>query len=210
VSVIEAYADDAHLDLLDGERLVVDGAIASRVSEFATTRRCARDALEQLGRARVPILAGRHREPLWPSGVVGSITHCPGYRGAAVASAALGTTIGIDAEPNEPLPPGVLEVVSRPAERRALARLRAVEPAVAWDRLLFSAKEAAYKAWFPIVGTWLGFEDVELTFGAGTVVAEISPPCAGKPPGPEPLVMTGRWALDVGRRLLVTFVRGSG
>lgn len=209
VSVTEAYADDAPLEVLSGEPEVVAGAISRRVAEFATTRRCARDALARLGHPRVPILAGPHGEPLWPAGVVGSITHCAGYRATAVASAAPGRLIGIDAEPNEPLPPGVLEVVTRPAERLALARLLAAEPAVCWDRLLFSAKEAVYKAWFPLVGSWLGFEDAELAFGAGTFVVKIDPSRADDVPGPVPQVMMGRWTLDVERQLLLTCVEGS-
>jgi 4'-phosphopantetheinyl transferase EntD len=44
-----------------------------------------------------------------------------------------------------------------------------------WDRLLFSAKESVYKAWFPLTGRWLGFEDAHLTFDPddGTFSARI-------------------------------------
>jgi 4'-phosphopantetheinyl transferase EntD len=210
VVVVEAYGDDPVLELLSGERQVVDGAIPSRVAEFATTRRCARDALVQLGHRRVPILAGAHREPLWPDGVVGSLTHCAGYRAAAVTPAVPGATIGIDAEPNEPLPPGVLEVVTSPLERRAVARLTRAQPDIAWDRLLFSAKEAVYKAWFPVVGTWLGFEDVALTLGADSFAAAIDPPRACDVLQGVPRAMMGRWRLDADRRLLVTCVDRSG
>ena len=67
---------------------------------------------------------GAKREPLWPAGVVGSITHCDGYRAAAVARATDLATVGIDAEPHEPLPDGVLAAIALPAEPPRAARAR--------------------------------------------------------------------------------------
>jgi 4'-phosphopantetheinyl transferase EntD len=72
-------------------------------------------------------------------------------------------TLGIDAEPDLPLPDGVLEIVAMPSERTMLGMLGG---RVHWDRLLFSAKEAVYKAWFPLMGCWLGFEDVLVSVDA--------------------------------------------
>jgi 4'-phosphopantetheinyl transferase EntD len=66
-----------------------------------------------------------------------------------------------------PLPAGLLADVSLPGERELLRGLARQEPAVSWDRLLFSAKEAVYKAWFPLAERWLGFEDAELTIDRG-------------------------------------------
>jgi 4'-phosphopantetheinyl transferase EntD len=68
-------------------------------------------------------------------------------------------TIGLDAEPHEKLPDGVLEAISGVGERARLATLAEMTPGICWDRLLFSAKESVYKAWFPIALRWLGFED---------------------------------------------------
>lgn len=96
---------------------------------------------------------------MWPDGVVGSITHCEGYRAAAAAHAVRVAALGIDAEPDQPLPRGVLMIVSSSAERE---RLRWLPPAVCWDRLLFSAKESIYKAWFPLTGRYLDFAEVDL------------------------------------------------
>ena len=101
---------------------------------------------------------------MWPSGVVGSITHCRGYRACAVAKAEDVAAVGVDAEVNEPLPDGVLEQVAFGRERAMVADRGA---GVYLDRLLFSAKEATYKAWFPLAHRWLGFEDVELTINVG-------------------------------------------
>jgi 4'-phosphopantetheinyl transferase EntD len=62
--------------------------------------------------------------------------------------------VGIDAEPNAGLPAGLIESVADPAERAWIARQAAAAPAVCWDRLLFSAKEAVGKLWYPLTGHW--------------------------------------------------------
>ena len=73
-------------------------------------------------------------------------------------------SVGIDAEPHDVLPDGVLDAISLPAERQ---RARRRCPAsLHWDRILFCAKEATYKAWFPLTHRWLGFEDAHITFAA--------------------------------------------
>jgi 4'-phosphopantetheinyl transferase EntD len=91
--------------------------------------------------------------------VVGSITHCAGYRASAVARDGEIVTIGLDAEPHEKLPPGVLEAIASRGEQERVAALAAVRPDVHWDRILFCAKESVYKAWFPLTSQWLGFAD---------------------------------------------------
>jgi 4'-phosphopantetheinyl transferase EntD len=165
VAVVELFDDDPGGDeLFDEEWAVVDNAVATRRAEFAAGRVCARRALARLGFAPAPILSGPAREPLWPDGVVGSITHCAGYRAAAVARSADVATVGIDAEPHEPLPDGLVDVVSLAEERSQLAALSAAHSGTRWDRLLFCAKESVYKAWFPLTGRWLGFEDAAITF----------------------------------------------
>jgi len=125
-------------------------------------RRCAREAFAVLGRPAVPVLPGERGAPVWPPGLVGSMTHCAGYRAAVVGEAGRIHTVGIDAEPNEPLPAGVLDSIALPEERERLDRLRRVDPGVHWDRLLFSAKESVYKAWFPLTRRWLDFEEATI------------------------------------------------
>ena len=66
--------------------------------------------------------------------------------------------VGIDAQPHGPLPPGVGASVTVAQEREMLGRLTRTGPSIQWDRLLFSAKEAIYKAWNPLTHRWLGFE----------------------------------------------------
>ncbi|MEU4556984.1 4'-phosphopantetheinyl transferase superfamily protein [Actinoplanes sp. NPDC023936] len=163
VCVAEAFSDDPGEQAFPGEEDLLSTAVPGRRREFLTARRCAREALGLLGHPPVAIRPGPRREPLWPDGVAGSITHCTGYRAAAVARRADVASLGIDAEPHALLPPRVLPAVSTAAERDRLDQLRRADPDVHWDRLLFSAKESIYKAWYPLTGRWLGFEDAELS-----------------------------------------------
>ncbi|MFB4424417.1 4'-phosphopantetheinyl transferase [Streptomyces sp. QL37] len=168
VAAAHTFGDVADADLLPEELRHMAGAVERRRRSFRTGRHCARQALASLGRtARHPLLPGPHGEPLWPRGVVGSITHCEGYRAAAVAEDRDLASLGIDAEPHAALPAGVLRKVMSPHEGGRLARLFGLHPEVHWDRLLFSAKEAVYKTWFPLTGTGLGLQDIEVTIAPG-------------------------------------------
>lgn len=157
------------------EERSVERAVPKRRQEFTTGRACARLALERLGIAPVAIASGERGEPLWPSGVVGSITHCPGYCAAAVSRPEKMMSIGIDAEVHAPLPDGVLEQVAFGRERAMVADTSA---GLCLDMVLFSVKESIYKAWFPLARRWLGFEDVDLTIdvGAGSFCARLLVP----------------------------------
>jgi 4'-phosphopantetheinyl transferase EntD len=155
----EAFDDLGPAPLFAEEEVLLERAVGKRRAEFATVRACARRALGELGVPPVAVLPGERGAPRWPDGIVGSMTHCDGYRAGAVAWADKVATIGIDAEPARPLPGRVLGMVSLPQERALLTRLAATAPAVSWDRLLFCAKEAVYKAWFPLANRWLGFQD---------------------------------------------------
>ncbi|WP_456846977.1 4'-phosphopantetheinyl transferase family protein [Cellulomonas sp. P5_C6] len=173
----------------------VANAVPARRAEYAAVRDCARTALRRLGLDDVAVPAGPDRAPVWPDGIVGSMTHCDGYRAAAVATARSWRGIGIDAETRAPLPPEVLELVLNPAERAALER---TDPALCLDRVAFSAKESVYKVWYPLTRSWLGFEDVHVRLGDGTFVAHLVPSGLGT------RVVHGRWAADEG--LVVTAV----
>jgi len=200
----EEFGDPPGLVLFPEEEALVARAVDKRRREFTTARACARTALAALGTPPVPILAGERGAPQWPAGVVGSITHTAGYRGAAVARARDIPTIGLDAEPDEVLPSGVLEAVSLPGERKRLRDLAATAPGTSWDRLLFCAKETTYKAWFPLTGRWLGFEDADITINAtdGTFQARLlvpAPVVSGSPLAG----FTGRWLARDGLLLTV-------
>ena len=142
-------------------------AVEKRRHEFTVVRACARRAMDKLGVPPQPVLPGERGAPLWPEGLTGSMTHCAGYCGAALVRAADLASLGIDAEPHEPLPEGVLAAVALPAESQRLRRLAADRPEVHWDRLLFSAKESVYKAWFPLTRMWLDFSEADIDVSAG-------------------------------------------
>lgn len=193
VASAAAYEDD-DATLFPDEEALVARAVEGRRRSFATARACARRALGELGLPPVPILRGERGEPRWPPGVVGSITHCTGYRASAVAWRRDVASLGIDAEPHEGLRRGLLGRIARPEEEARLGALFAADATVHWDRLLFSAKESAYKTWFPLAGTWLGFHDATVAIdpAAGTLTVSLlveGPSVAGRPL----TELDGRW-----------------
>ncbi|MEU1404351.1 4'-phosphopantetheinyl transferase superfamily protein [Streptomyces sp. NPDC005728] len=146
----ETSADAPLACLHPAERqLLAAAAVERRRREFATGRACARRALADLGTPlRGPLLRGPDGAPRWPRGIRGSITHCPGYRAAAVAFAADADALGVDAERLRPLSRRATAALTTPEERRLLPEPRTSQDAdIPWETVLFSAKEAAYKAW---------------------------------------------------------------
>jgi 4'-phosphopantetheinyl transferase EntD len=197
---VEAFGDPPEAMLFPEEEAVIARAVEKRRREFATARTCARAALATLGLPLAPILTDERRAPIWPDGVVGSITHCDGYRAAVVARECDVMTIGIDAEVHEALPPGVLDLVALPAEHDRLHRLAADTPELCWDRLLFSVKESVYKAWYPLTHHWLDFTEADVTLDpTGEFFARllVSGPVSG---------FAGRWLVRDG--LLLAAIAG--
>jgi 4'-phosphopantetheinyl transferase EntD len=195
VVAVVSTRGELEAELAASELAAIRRAVASRRREYTTARACAHTALSRLGLPPGPIPPGPAGEPRWPAGVVGSITHCEGYRAAAVARRRDVGALAIDAEPNRPLPAGVLAAITAGEERARLRRHRKEAADVCWDRLLFSAKEAVFKLWFPLTGDKLGFEDasVEFDLATGTFRGCLR---AGRP------ALKGRWA--VGEDLIVT------
>jgi len=200
VATAETYSDPGNLVPLPEEEPLIARSVAKRRNEFITVRHCAREALGKLDVGPVPILKGDKGEPCWPDGIVGSLTHCEGFRGAVVTRATEVRSVGIDAEPHGVLPKGVLGAVALPAEQDAVATL---EGDLHWDRILFCAKEATYKAWFPLTHRWLGFEDAHITFeldssgSSGTFLSRIliDPVAESGPPLTE---LPGRFTVSNG------------
>ncbi|MEU5407943.1 4'-phosphopantetheinyl transferase Npt [Nocardia asteroides] len=198
-----AYPED--LKAHPAEEHLIAQSVEKRRRDFIGARHCARLALEQLGEPPVAIGKGERGMPLFPRGVVGSLTHCDGYRAAAMAHALRFRSVGIDAEPHGALPEGVLESVSLPAERDWLAGKPA--DGLHLDRLLFCAKEATYKAWFPLTLRWLGFEDAHITFeiesrtadsGSGTFHTQLLVPGTTNDGGAPLTSFDGRWQIADG------------
>jgi enterobactin synthetase component D / holo-[acyl-carrier protein] synthase len=170
--------------LFPEEEQIIAHAVPARRREYAAVRSCARACLGRLGYPGAPILPGAGGAPAWPAGVLGSMTHCPGYTAAAVGPHPRICAIGIDAEPDTPLPEDVLDLVATPAEQDRLAAPKPVPDGPNWDRLLFSAKEAVYKAWFPRVGEWLDHQEAEIRPAIPRRPDRQRPP---HPPPPRPL-----------------------
>jgi enterobactin synthetase component D / holo-[acyl-carrier protein] synthase len=203
VVVAERFRDPPAPQLFPQEEALVEAAVEKRRREFATVRTCAREALARLGIPPVPILPlggaaapfGR-RAPRWPTGVVGSMTHCDGYRGAALARSAALASVGVDAESHLPLPARVTAAIATPEESESLDALREAEPETAWERILFSAKESVYKALFPLTGHPLGFHDCTITLCVDGNFAARVQAGPGRPQDDQRL--SGRWRVRPG------------
>ncbi|MFF3935828.1 4'-phosphopantetheinyl transferase family protein [Streptomyces phaeofaciens] len=188
VVAVEAFGEEGVREFGDSplfpeEEALVARAVAKRRREFTVVRACARRAMEKLGVAARPVLPGERGAPGWPDGLTGSMTHCEGYCAAALVRAADLASLGIDAEPHAPLPEGVLSAVALPDEQERLRRLAADRPEVHWDRLLFSAKESVYKAWFPLTRKWLDFSEADIDLAPGPTGSAPGP--TGSAPGPS-------------------------
>lgn len=173
-------------------------AVPKRQTEYRAGRFCAMRALEALGRAASAIGRGPAGEPLWPAGIVGSITHAGDVAWAAVAASTDAVSIGIDSE--------------RLGERPRIDRLSAHvllprEMRVGGDSLdaqqrftvVFSAKESIYKCLFPLVRVRFYFADVAIAsvdVEQGTFAAQVVRPL-------------GR-GFDAGRRLAGRLSIGDG
>jgi 4'-phosphopantetheinyl transferase EntD len=162
VILVEASASDWTSALLPEEAVLVRNAVEQRRREFQAGRACARRALAGLGFDRLPIMTGPNREPRWPPGVVGSITHTREYCAAAVARAGEFATLGIDAEVWHRARGEVERYVCSPDEAERFRREFGDE---VWRTPLFSMKEAVYKAIYPLRRGSLDFRDVELDIG---------------------------------------------
>ncbi|WP_018240324.1 4'-phosphopantetheinyl transferase [Ensifer sp. BR816] len=193
------------VQLMAEEECAIANAVISRRREFSIGRACARAALAKLGFLPCAIPSGPHREPLWPSGIVGSITHCAGFYGAAVALQKDYLALGIDAEVDEELPSGVLSLISGDEERYWIANAAG---RLNWGRLLFSAKESIFKAWFPLTREWLGFEDAVVTISPddGSFVARL--PHKLMPATGRPGELRGRFRIADGLILTAVSIEG--
>lgn len=164
VAVIETRATAVDASFLSVvERTYLKSVSQNRKREYIAGRFCALKAMESANISPEHILIGEKGEPIWPSNIVGSITHSHGYAAAAVAKKSEVLSLGIDAETDEALSPKVLQRICNDQEQewvKSLDSSRIQNP----GKILFSAKEATYKAWYPITQEWLGFKEVFIDF----------------------------------------------
>jgi 4'-phosphopantetheinyl transferase EntD len=145
------------------EQRQIDRAAPARRGEYSAGRLLARSLLDSLGAAPAPLLNGPDRAPAWPAGFVGSISHCPTLCAVVVASRWDICAIGVDVEPAVALDADVEPLVLTARDRDSIAQLP-LRIRVIGARLVFSAKEAFYKALYPTTGVFLDFTQAWVTF----------------------------------------------
>lgn len=143
--------------LLAPERAAVQTAIPARQHEFAAGRACARAAMADLGFGPTAIPMAPDRAPIWPRGLCGTISHADGIAAAVVARQTGGLILGFDIEADCDLPPDLLPLILTPFERAALP-----QGDLSQARLIFAAKEAAYKCQYPLSKRVLDFHAAEV------------------------------------------------
>jgi len=182
--------------LFPAETRIVENAIERRRCEFAAGRRAARQAMAELGVVQQPVPSSDDRAPIWPDGLVGSISHTGDFCIAAVARADQYRSLGVDIEDSTPLEASLFEAICRPEELNWLKRQPRSERGLL-AKLIFSAKEAAYKCQYPLTRRVFGFDGmtVEPNLSMQTFVAMIRnvTSCTGMPNR-----FTGRFHLDIG------------
>ena len=144
------------------EALTLQNAVPRRLAEFHAGRAAARGAMVALGHLPRPVPVGSDRAPVWPADLTGSISHTANACVAAVGLARDWAGIGVDLEDATPLDPLLVAEVCTRAERVWLGTQPAAERGL-MAKLIFSAKEAAYKAQYPLSGRLFGFEVLELS-----------------------------------------------
>jgi 4'-phosphopantetheinyl transferase EntD len=149
--------------LADDDRALMAEEAPAFASSVVQVRRAsgaarivARQLLVRLGFPPCPVPKAASGAPVWPAGIVGSLAHDSCVAVAAVALRHDFAGVGIDIEPAESLPADLVDLVATPSERRNIGAYG--------GRLLFSAKEAVYKAVYPLDQTFLDFHDVEIDF----------------------------------------------
>jgi 4'-phosphopantetheinyl transferase EntD len=167
--------------ILVGHRLIADGddlaLLPQEAAAFAASvikvrrasgaaRIVARQLLSRFGQAPRAIPKSTAGMPLWPEGIVGSLAHDAKVAVAAMANQSEFLSVGVDVEPAEPLAPDLLPLVATMKEREAL------HADLFHGRLLFSIKEAVYKAVYPLDGMFLDHHDVEVDLSSGSATVQ--------------------------------------
>lgn len=177
------------------ERLLPARTSPQRAAEFRLGRRAAHLALEELGDEPKPILRGPRREPLWPAGVAGSITHAGEHAIAAVVLLSDAGGIGIDLESRDRYFPALGDEIAVDEELVALAQMegRAREDAT---MELFSAKESIFKAHYPRIVRYFGFDAARIEFGSDHLVGYFTEQLDPFYPVDRPMEIGRTWVDD--------------
>ena len=136
-------------------------AVLKRIRDFAAGRSCARLALAQFGITDFALRVAEDRRPVWPSSVVGSISHTEGLCVAAVGRRNAFLSVGIDCEVVGHVTSELHATIFTEAEAAWVDSVPDTQREAA-STLIFSAKEAFYKCQYPLTGEWLDFADLEI------------------------------------------------
>jgi len=153
-AIAMASIADFRGELLQTETAEMEAMAETRQLGYSSGRHCAHLAQAMLG-LEVQAIGREARVPLWPAHSVGSITHSPGIAGAISSTSCRG--VGIDLEQRGRVSVKLHATLFTQAERSRLG----VNGAAAAD-IMFSAKEAGYKAVYPLVGRYIGFQEAEI------------------------------------------------
>lgn len=139
------------------------GAVGKRKAEFVAGRFCARKCMEYYGVASKNIPIGGHREPIWPDGFLGSITHSHNRAICVFGSTDEYRGVGVDIETIFPerLAQSVKNQILFGDELNFTGNTTLRKNTLV--SLAFSAKESLFKAIFPSVRKYFGFESAELS-----------------------------------------------
>lgn len=128
------------------EALLMAHAAEKRQREFALGRACARAALARLGHGSAALGRKANGAPIWPGGVVGSISHTQHLAVALAAPAEAFRGLGVDVEQEGRVASALYRHLFDPQERAQLEGMPEADRN-ALAALLFSAKEACCKVW---------------------------------------------------------------
>jgi 4'-phosphopantetheinyl transferase EntD len=174
--------------LCNEEERLIETAVKKRQQEFRAGRNAAHQALDELSAPWEPLMRDEKRQPLWPAGFLGSISHCRGECVAVCAKAGDLISLGIDVEPLEPLPKGVAQYIHTPHDQATMEADRSLP-----ERLIFSAKESIYKCYFPLIGEHMGFQSVSLNIDPDKMRFDFTPSATNTTPFPTDLKFHGRF-----------------
>jgi 4'-phosphopantetheinyl transferase EntD len=187
------------------EQRQIERAAPGRRGEYSAGRLLARSLLDSLGVAAAPLLNRPDRAPAWPAGFVGSISHCPTLCAVVVASRGDICAIGVDVEPAVALDADVEPLVLTARDRDSIAQLPLRIRAIG-ARLVFSAKEAFYKALYPATGVFLDFTQAWVTFATEqSFVVTTTAPLQRSPALSRSMV--GRYCIDGSHLMTGIFTR---
>ncbi len=157
------WPEDGIQCLYPEEQACVEWAGPRRQREFATGRLCARKALARMGIDCFPLLRGKRGQPMWPPGVIGSISHTDDHCAVTVAWRRQIQGLGVDIERIQRLDTSVRDYICTPQEVHWIRTLSTDQRDLG-ALLIFSAKECIFKCLQPLTGQWLEFKDVTVTF----------------------------------------------